>query len=80
MFAQPKVQRQVTAHVVALDQPIMYNRMGATQPAGMIFALQRDVSLINSGKGYVPGNVYLREGKRPRPIVLRLNQGDQLTV
>ncbi|MDB5036135.1 MAG: hypothetical protein JWQ98_3376 [Chlorobi bacterium] len=78
--AQPKVQRQVTAHVVALDQPIMYNRMGATQPAGMIFALQRDVSLINPGLGYVPGNVYLREGKRPRPIVLRLNQGDQLTV
>ena len=33
----------VRANVVALDQPIVLNRSGATIPGGMIFALARDV-------------------------------------
>ena len=33
----------VTVDVVAMDQVIMYNRLGAYNPAGMIFSLSRDV-------------------------------------
>src|SRR5512132_3835399 len=33
----------ITANVVALDQPFFWNRMGAVEPQGMIFALRRDV-------------------------------------
>ena len=36
-------QCNVTANVVAMNQVITYNRMGAFNPAGMIFALARDV-------------------------------------
>ena len=35
----------ITADVVALDQAFDYNRLGATNPAGMIFALRHDVVL-----------------------------------
>lgn len=72
--------RRVIAHVVALDQPYMFNRLGAAQPAGMIYALLRDIVPIDKSKGLVAGNVRLRSGKRPRPIVLRVNQGDTLTI
>ncbi|HEY0379747.1 MAG TPA: hypothetical protein VGC87_22700 [Pyrinomonadaceae bacterium] len=63
--------RPVTADVVALFQPIMLNRMGAVIPNGLIFALKGD--LDQSGK-------MLRPGKRPRPLVLRANVGDCLTI
>jgi len=70
----PVCLETVTANVVALDQVYTYNRFGAFNPAGMIYALRRDV--VGSG----PGNVRLRAGKRPRPIVLRVNEGDCLQV
>ncbi|WP_438010802.1 hypothetical protein WME89_20380 [Sorangium sp. So ce321] len=63
----------VTANVVALDHPIMYSRMGASQPGGMIFALERDVE--ERGKNFI-----LRPDKRPRPLVLRVNVGDCLKI
>ncbi|MFQ5653426.1 MAG: multicopper oxidase domain-containing protein, partial [Planctomycetota bacterium] len=69
----------VTADVVAMDQVITYNRYGAVDPDGMIFALMRDVVAEGAG-GIAPGNVRLRDGKRPRPLVLRVNQGDCLEV
>ncbi|HEX8456549.1 MAG TPA: hypothetical protein VF656_04440 [Pyrinomonadaceae bacterium] len=72
--------RNITANVVALDQLYTYNRLGAFNPAGMMYALKRDVTLIDSTKGFVAGNVRLRAGKRPRPLVLRANEGDCLTV
>jgi len=72
--------RTITANVVALDQLYTYNRFGAFNPAGMLYALRRDVTLIDATKGFVPGNVRLRNGKRPRPLVLRANEGDCLTV
>lgn len=78
--AQAQCQRTVTAEVVALDQPIMLNRMGASQPGGMVFALKRDVVTIDPSKGFTPGNVQLRPDKRPRPIVLRANVGDCLQI
>jgi hypothetical protein len=40
----------------------------------MIYALASDVV------GNTPGNVRLKDGKRPRPIVLRVNEGDCLQV
>ncbi|HLG28708.1 MAG TPA: multicopper oxidase domain-containing protein, partial [Candidatus Brocadiales bacterium] len=78
--------RTITADVVALDQAFFWNRYGALQPQGMIFALRRDV--INSttllaltgGGAAEPGNVQLRPEKRPRPMVLRMNVGDCLTI
>ncbi|MBZ5537785.1 MAG: multicopper oxidase domain-containing protein [Acidobacteriia bacterium] len=69
-----------TADVVALNQPFFYNRLGASNPAGMIFALKRDVVPINPGTPLASGNVRLRDGKRPRPIVLRMNVNDCLTI
>src|ERR1044072_215684 len=73
-------ERTVKADVVALDQPFIYTRLGEITPAGMIYALKRDVVAIDPSKGLVPGNVQLRPGKRPRPIALRMNVGDCLQV
>jgi hypothetical protein len=76
--------RTLTADVVALDQVYFYNRFGSYNPAGMIYALRRDVvdSLSGEpiGQGGVPGQVMLRPDKRPRPMVLRANVGDTLVV
>ncbi|HKI02516.1 MAG TPA: hypothetical protein VKK31_11080 [Thermoanaerobaculia bacterium] len=82
----------VTAHVAAIDQAFTYNRLGAELSNGMMFALARDVF----PKGTTPaneteqnscrwqactaGNVQLRSDKRPRPIVLRVNEGQCLQV
>ncbi|HEX8721893.1 MAG TPA: LamG-like jellyroll fold domain-containing protein, partial [Pyrinomonadaceae bacterium] len=76
----PAGSRLVTADVVALDQVIVYNRLGAINPAGMMFALRRDVVPVDPAKGIVPGNVQLRPDKRPRPLVLRMNVGDRLQI
>ncbi|MDQ2922316.1 MAG: hypothetical protein M3R52_12005, partial [Acidobacteriota bacterium] len=65
-------KRMISADVVALPQPIMLNRLGASIPGGMIFALRRD-TVGGLGK-------QLRADKRPRPIVLRANVGDCLTI
>ena len=72
--------RTIQADVVALDQVFFWNRLGAVQPQGMMYALKRDVVPIVAEKGLVAGNVRLRDGKRPRPIVLRMNIGDCLQV
>src|SRR6266851_5143563 len=73
--SQPPVQckRTINADVVALAQPIMLNRLGAAIPGGMVFALKRDTT----GTGT---QIQLRPAKRPRPIVLRANVGDCLTI
>jgi hypothetical protein len=82
----PVCGRTVKADVVALDQPLMFNRLGAQNVNGMIYALRSDVVNRSNGKpeanGGVlsPGNVTLRKDKRPRPIVLRVREGDCLEV
>ncbi|HEU4435135.1 MAG TPA: hypothetical protein VFR51_17240, partial [Pyrinomonadaceae bacterium] len=76
----PVCSRTVKASVVAFDQAIMYNRLGAVNPGGMIYALKSDVVAIDATKGIVAGNVRLRSDKRPRPIVLRMNSGDCLQI
>lgn len=77
--------RTLTANVVALDQVFHYNRLGAFNPAGMIYALKRDVVDANNvpltqGGAATPGQVKLRPDKRPRPLVLRINVGDCLQI
>jgi len=69
----------LTARVVALDQVWFWNRLGAVQPQGQMFALERDVVPI-SGTVIGAGNVQLRPGKRPRPLVLRMHVGDCLQI
>lgn len=76
----PVCNRTIKADVVALDQVIMFNRLGAINPGGMIYALKQDVVAIDPAKGLVAGNVQLRQDKRPRPIALRLNSGDCLRI
>src|SRR6476469_2740416 len=71
--------RQTTAQVVALDQPFFLNRFGALEATGMMFALKRDVVPI-TGTVVSAGSVQLRSDKRPRPLVLRMNVGDCLTI
>src|SRR4029077_8623471 len=53
----PICNRTIKVQVVALDQPWMWNRLGASQPGGMIYALARDVER-NSAK---PGEHLLKE-------------------
>jgi hypothetical protein len=72
--AIPLCNDVIIANVVAIDQVQTYNRFGAFNPAGMQYALARDVVPNSAG-------VYqLKPGKRPRPIVLRVNEGDCLQV
>jgi manganese oxidase len=49
------VTHTLTADVVALDQAFDYNRLGATNPAGMIFALRNDVVLDAAVDGVPEG-------------------------
>ncbi|WP_151898825.1 manganese-oxidizing multicopper oxidase MnxG [Oceanisphaera profunda] len=77
--------RNLEANIVALDQPLMFNRLGAQNVNGMMFALRRDVVDSNDvplamGGAAVPGGVTLRADKRPRPLVLKVAAGDCLTV
>ena len=79
-------ERQVTANLVAFDKPIMYNRLGAGNVNGMMFALKRDVINtstqlpLTAGGAAVAGQLDLRPDKRHRPLVLRVRRGDCLTV
>lgn len=80
--------RVVTAKVVALDQVYFWNRFGAYQPQGMMYALERDVVHVNQDESSCTapkldlqaGQVKLRKDKRPRPLVLRVNEGDCLRI
>jgi len=74
--------RTLTADVVAFDQPIMFNRLGAANVNGMMYALRRDVvnkstlaPLTVTPAGAVAGQVMLRPDKRTRPLILRVAAG-----
>jgi hypothetical protein len=77
---QDNNQRLIKAEVVALDQDIHFNRFGSHDPYGMIYALKSDVVSNDGSAELAPGHVTLRSGKRPRPLVLRMNKGDILEV
>src|ERR1051325_6047926 len=51
----PPGTRKIPADVVAIPQPIMMNRLGATIPNGFVFALRSDTVISN-------GNIWLRPG------------------
>ncbi len=70
----PPSGRTVTADVVAINQPIVYNRFGSTNPWGMIYALRRDTERAEDGQ------TVLRPARRPRPLVLRVAAGDVLEI
>ena len=75
--------RTLTADVVAFDQPLMYNRLGASNINGMMFALRRDVVESTAAHDMrrgacAPAASTLRPDKRPRPLVLRVAAGDCL--
>ncbi len=87
--AQVSCAGYVDAEVVALDQAWTWNRYGAIEPQGMIYALKSDVLPLSDPDGLPdPGVVYsltagqvqLRRDKRPRPLVLRVNVGDCLRI
>ncbi|HSL81451.1 MAG TPA: hypothetical protein VLF66_01660, partial [Thermoanaerobaculia bacterium] len=84
----------VTAQVVALDTVLVNNRLGANVPGGMVYALADDVEPTTSAQDsqcadpadpgdwtqWQAGCVQLKGYKRPRPIVLRVNQGQCLKI
>lgn len=77
--SQP-AQRTIVADIVALDQAIFYNRFGSVNPYAMMYALRRDVVPVDGETEAGPGKVRLRDGKRPRPLVMRGNVGDILEI
>ncbi|HVE82029.1 MAG TPA: hypothetical protein VND93_04255 [Myxococcales bacterium] len=77
----PACTRTVRADVVAIDQAYQLNRLGTSRPGGLLFALRRDVeSTEGPGTALQPGRVQLKQYKRPRPMVLRANVGDCVTI
>ncbi len=85
-LANTTCARTLVANVVAIDQPLMFNRLGAQNINGMIFALEDDVvntdtnTPLTRGGAAVPGKVQLRPDKRPRPLVLKIAEGECLQV
>lgn len=95
-FAQDQYKsgNTVYADIVAIDLPIHYNRLGVYESAGLIYALKSDVYKDNTAfttkngievpcstiEGNCAGCMRLKPAKRPRPIVLRSNIGDELVV
>src|SRR4051812_30083895 len=58
-----KVFRTIHADVVAIDQPYVINRLGASQPEGMIFVLKSDLVPKNKTQELCHDNFKLRDGK-----------------
>ena len=91
-LADGTCKRNITADVVAIDQAFYYNRLGAINANGMMYALRGDVvdnttglseaelQEIDPNASLVAGNVSLRPDKRPRPLTLRANEGDCLSI
>ncbi len=85
-LAPPGCERMIRADVVALEQAIVVNRFGAFIPAGTLYALKGDI-VRRDGRAIdwqrpaeSAGQVKLRSDKRPRPMILRVNEGDCLEV
>jgi hypothetical protein len=93
LWTATEAQAQATgtclkAEVVALDQVYFWNRLGAFEPQGQMYALKHDV--VHTSQNEVlcgmpklalsAGQVKLRRNKRPRPLVLRMNVGQCMDV
>ena len=75
----------ITANVVVLDNPTVFNRLGAQNPNWITYALERDVvdkatQVPCSQTACTAGQVELRPDKRTRPLVVRSVAGSCLTV
>ncbi|MGO9997419.1 MAG: hypothetical protein ACLPKW_06685 [Acetobacteraceae bacterium] len=77
---QQSCARVIEADIVAIDQPIYLNRLGASLPGGMIYALRRDIVAQPNGAEIAAGHVQLNPARRPRPLVLRVRVGDCLHI
>src|SRR5690349_20009668 len=77
---QQSCARVVQADIVAIDQPIFLNRLGASSLGGMIYALWRDIVPRQEGTQITAGNALLDPHRRPRPLVLRVRVGDCLQI
>ncbi len=77
-----KDERVIHVDMVVLEQHVYYNRLGAHLPNAQLYALRHDVQSVESNglKKLSPGQVILKEYKRPRPIALRANVGDKLSI
>jgi hypothetical protein len=88
-------ENTITANVVVLDNPTVFNRLGAQNPNWITYALRRDVVFQNRAnpndqdngtpitqlsRADLAGNVELRPDKRTRPLVVRSVAGYCLTV
>jgi len=84
--AEAQCTQTVFANVVAFDQPLMFNRLGAQDINGMVYALRRDLINLDTrlpltaGGAATPGHVAIRPDKHPRPVVLRVAAGSCLQV
>ncbi|MBV9250624.1 MAG: hypothetical protein JO227_15425, partial [Acetobacteraceae bacterium] len=76
----PQCERTIEADIVAIDQPLFLNRLGASLPGGMIYALRRDIVAGAQGSEITAGNAQLAPNRRPRPLVLRVRVGDCLHI
>lgn len=76
--------RTVVADVVAINQPLIYNRFNSVNPWGMIYALRTDVDGCDRAaldpQKCSPGHALLKPTKRPRPLILRVSKGDTLVI
>ena len=100
-YAKPKVStapadaRTIVVNLVALEQCIHHNRLGAKLPEGQIYALANDVIHLDcdfddfgndkpeesvAPAEFEHGKVRLKSYKRPRPIVIRASKGDILEI
>jgi hypothetical protein len=80
----------VSAQVVAIDQPMVFNRLGAQNVNWMMYALRKDLvhddpdhpdtrgKPVQPNDSLRPGKVTLRPDLRPRPLVLRIAEGQCL--
>jgi hypothetical protein len=67
------------ANVVAIEQFVWYNRLGAHEPDQLMYVLEQDL-VSSSGGAPSWSNHQLRAGKRPRPLVLRVTAGSCLKI
>jgi manganese oxidase len=95
-FAQDQsceARNTVVADVVAIDMPMVFNRLGAQNVNWQMYALRHDLVLRSPDRPPRPltsdelaspralvGKVTLRPDLRPRPLVLRLAAGECLQV
>jgi hypothetical protein len=78
-LAAQTCSRTFVANVVAIEQFIWYNRLGAHEPDQLMYVLEQDL-VSSSGGAPSWSNHQLRPGKRPRPLVLRVTAGSCLKV